>query len=103
MNAIVTYPFYRAAGTPQELGRQHGAQAAEKITRHLDYLCESLALTRNELAARARAFEPLFARYCPHLLSELAGLAKGASITYGEALAVNIRAALSVGRDTLAT
>ena len=47
-----TYPFYRAAGRPSELGRQHGEQAAEKIRGFLDYLAGQLRLSRDSLRAR---------------------------------------------------
>src|SRR5262249_27111101 len=44
---------------------------------------------------QALQFRPLFAKYCPHLLEEIEGLAEGARISLAEALAVNIRGGLS--------
>ena len=94
-----SFPFFRAAGTHRELGRQHGQQAAEHIKAHLDYLCTSMKLSRDQLQDRALRFRPLFQRHCPHLLEEIEGLAEGAGITLAEALAVNIRGALSSVQD----
>src|SRR5262245_43549390 len=83
------YPLIRARGSHRELGRQHGEQASEKIKAHLEMIAAS------RLRGRALEFRPLFERYCPHLLDEIQGLAEGARISLAEALAVNIRGALS--------
>ncbi len=88
------YPFYRAAGTHRELGRQHGEQAQEQIRAHLDFMCASLQLTRQELRSRALRFRPLFDKHCPHLVDELTGLGEGARVPLADALATNIRGAL---------
>ena len=89
------YPLYRAAGNHRQLGRQHGEQAAGRIRAHLDYMCASQKLSRERLRSKARQFEPLFEKYCPHLLEEMRGLAEGAGILPDEALAVNVRGELS--------
>ena len=91
---VTSFPFFRAAGTHRELGRQHGQQAAEKIKAHLDHMRESMKLSRDQLQDRALRFRPLFGQHCPHLLDEIEGLAEGAGISFAEALAVNIRGAL---------
>src|SRR5262245_27575329 len=88
------YPLYRAQGSHRELGRQHGEQAASRIKAHLDYISSSAKLTRDEVRRRALRFEPLFTKYCPHLLDELRGLAEGAGLPLSDALAVNIRGEL---------
>lgn len=89
------YPLFRAAGAPSELGRQHGDQAREKIQGFLDFLQRTLGLTRDELRRRAEVFEPLFRKHCPHLLEEVAGLAEGAAIHPGDALAIQLRGELA--------
>ena len=96
---VKPFPLYRASGTHRELGREHGAQAAERIKAHLDYLYTSMKLTRDQLQARALSFRPLFEKHCPHLLSEIEGLSEGAKIAPAEALAVNIRGALNAVQD----
>lgn len=93
------YPLYRARGTHRELGRQHGEQASAKIQAHLDIIMAGAKLSRESLNRRARKFEPMFARHCPHLLEEMRGLAEGAGITFEEALAVNIRGEIGNVKD----
>ncbi len=85
------YPLFRAAGGPRELGRQHGEQASAKIQAHIDYMLAGGKMPRATLHRKALAFEPLFARHCPHLLEEIRGLAEGARVPFAEAMAVNIR------------
>jgi isopenicillin-N N-acyltransferase like protein len=97
--AVEPFPLFVARGNHRELGRQHGEQAREHIQAHLSALQRSLGVTDAGLAARALAFEPLFARYCPHLLEEIRGLAEGACVSYTGALAVNIRGALGLAAD----
>ena len=95
-NVPSAYPLIRAAGSHRELGRQHGEQAAEKIKSHVERIAGQERLSRDELRDRALAFRPLFDKYCPHLLTEIQGLSEGARIPLAEALAVNIRSALSL-------
>ena len=92
---IVQYPVYQASGSHQELGRQHGEQAKTHIAAHLSYMRESLGFSTSELESRALQFRPLFEKHCPHLIDEISGLAEGAGISFAEALAVNIRSALT--------
>ena len=89
-----TFPLFHARGTPRELGRLHGEQAAGFIGAHLDYLRTTMRIGREELETRARRFRPLFTEHCPHLLEEINGLAEGARISEAEALAVNLRGVL---------
>jgi isopenicillin-N N-acyltransferase-like protein len=85
------YPLFRARGTHRELGRQHGEQAAGHIKAHLDLMCSSQRLSREELRRRARRFRPMFEKHCPHLLDEMTGLAEGAGVMLPEAMACSIR------------
>ncbi|MDA1053427.1 MAG: C45 family autoproteolytic acyltransferase/hydrolase [Planctomycetota bacterium] len=93
------FPFYRAEGTHRELGRQHGEQAKRQIAAHLDFMGSSLMLSREELRRRAMQFQPLFAQHCPHLVEEIEGLGEGAGVAFADALAVNIRSALTKASD----
>ena len=92
------FPFYHAHGTHRELGRQHGKQAAEQIAAHLDYMRNAMKLSQRDLKERALQFRPLFKKHCPHLLDEIVGLAEGARISTAEALAVNVRGALTTAK-----
>jgi len=93
------YPFFEAAGTPRELGRQHGEQAAEQIAGYLDYLTESLGLSRAQLRQRAMKFQTLFETWCPDILAEATGLADGAGISLADALASQLRGELGQVTD----
>ena len=90
----IHYPAFHAQGPAREIGRQHGEQAQLKIKAFLLWLCESLGVDESELAHRARRFEPLFKTHCPHLLEEVRGLAEGAGIKRGLALACQLRGEL---------
>lgn len=89
------YPFFEAAGSPRELGRQHGEQAATRIAGYLDYLAASLKLSREQLRLRAMRFLPLFEKLCPDLLTEVTGLAEGAKLSLADALVAQLRGELS--------
>src|SRR5713226_9380660 len=80
MSAPSEYPLVVAQGSHRKLGRQHGEQASEKIHAHLDLMTSQGRMSREILRTRALAFQPLFERYCPHLLDEIRGLAEGAEI-----------------------
>jgi len=85
------YPLYSAGGTPRELGRQHGEQAGVLVREFLALLQASLKLSSAEMEARALRFRPLFEKFCPHLVEEIAGLAEGAGISSAQALALQLR------------
>lgn len=97
------FPLYTARGTHRELGRQHGEQAREQISAHLNSLQHSTGLATADFEQRAHRFVPLFATYCPHLLTEIEGLAEGAGISLAGALAVNIRGALGTSGSEACT
>ena len=97
------YPLYEARGTPRELGRQHGAQAARQIGGYLEYLAQSLQLGRARLRQRALVFLPLFESQVPDLLEEARGLAEGAAITLADALVAQLRGELTQVPDGACT
>ncbi len=97
------YPFFEAQGEPRELGQQHGEQAAEQIRGYLDFLAESLQLSREQLRQRALRFQPLFEKVCPDLLTEAAGLAEGAKLTVPDALVAQMRGELAQIADGACT
>jgi isopenicillin-N N-acyltransferase like protein len=89
------YPLFEAQGTPRELGRLHGEQAASRIRGYLGYLSDSLRVTREQLHQRALRFHHLFERHCPALLTEAAGLAEGAGVNLADALVAQLRGELA--------
>ena len=97
------YPCYSAAGGPRALGRQHGEQACDQIREFLAWLQASLKLSTAALAERALRFQPLFEKFCPHLVEEIAGLAEGAGLTFAQALALQLRGELGQLSDGACT
>jgi isopenicillin-N N-acyltransferase-like protein len=93
------YPFFKATGSPSDLGQQHGEQAGPLIREFLDWLQASLKLTRQQLVDRAERFRPLFRQYCPHLVDEIDALADGAGLSASEALALQLRGELGCVAD----
>lgn len=83
------YPFIQVSGTPYEMGVQHGEQCEARIHRFLDILTRSRA--REEILKRTDAFAPLFEKYVTERIEEVRGLAKGAKISFQEALLLQIR------------
>ena len=97
------YPLIEAHGTPRELGRQHGEQAAARIDGYLDFLAASMRLTREQLRQRAMRFLPLFDKFCPDLVVELTGLAEGAKLAFADALVAQMRGELAQVSDGACT
>ena len=97
------YPLFEAQGEPRDLGRQHGEQAREQIRGYLDFLSESLRLTREQLRQRALRLLPLFESQCPDLLTEAAGLADGAKLMLADALVAQLRGELTQVGDGACT
>lgn len=92
------YPLYKARGTHRELGRQHGEQAARQIKAHVAMMRARPKLSEEQFKRRVGQFQPMFERYCPHLLEEMRGLAEGAGITLEEAMLCSIRGELASAR-----
>lgn len=88
------YPVYEASGTATDLGEQHGEQARLRINAFLGWLCETQKISERDLAVRAGRFRGLFRKWCPHLLDEIAGLARGADVSENLALACQLRGEL---------
>ena len=100
---LTQYPLIEAAGSPLELGRQHGEQAAEMIDGYLDFLASSLRLSREQLRRRAMSFLPLFEKFCPELVLEMTGLAEGAKLAFGDAVVAQMRGELAQVADGACT
>jgi isopenicillin-N N-acyltransferase-like protein len=85
------FPYVEVAGTPYEMGREHGRQASAQIAGLVDYLVTGSGRSREEVLRAALRFQPLFQAHCPALLEEVRGLAEGAGLRFEEALLLQIR------------
>jgi len=97
------YPLFDVSGSPRELGQQHGELARIRIIGYLGYLSETLKMDERTLARRAMLFRGEFQRHCPELLEEIDGLAEGAGINAGLALASQMRGELACLSDGACT
>lgn len=102
------FPLLKVRGSHYEIGLQIGEAMRDLIPRVIDqifyhelrvnaqpvegkYTPSVPVLTRDQVMARTHDFLPLFERYCPLLLDELRGIAKGADLSFEEALLLQIR------------
>ena len=85
------FPLVEVSGTPRQMGRQHGEQAAALIAGYLTWIEKTTGKDRDELGRRAHAFEPFIDTLNPLLLDEIRGLAEGAAISYDHALLCQAR------------
>jgi len=86
-----TFPLVEVSGTAFEMGYQHGQQAGDLIHKYLTFIERLTKKSREELCKNARAFQPLIEKISPALIEEIKGLAKGADITFDEALLCQAR------------
>jgi isopenicillin-N N-acyltransferase-like protein len=89
------FPYFEVAGTPYELGRQHGRLAGPQVRAFVEKLIDTAGRPREEVLQAALQFVPLFERHCPLLLEEVRGLAAGAELSFAEALLPQIRGEIS--------
>ena len=86
-----TFPLVTVSGTAFEMGYQHGQQAGDRIQKYLTFIEKLTGKSRSELCQNARAFQPLIQKLSPSLIQEIEGLAKGADISFDEALLCQAR------------
>ena len=89
------FPLVDVAGSPREMGRQHGEQAREQVRAFAEHLIESNEASREEVLRATGFFRPLFEQHCPELGEEIAGVAEGAGISLEEAYLIQIRGEIS--------
>ena len=88
---VQTFPLIEVAGTPFELGYQHGVQAAGLVERYLRWIEKLTRQPRDVLAPKALAFLPAVRALSPAFVEEVRGLADGAGISFEEALLCQVR------------
>lgn len=86
-----TFPRIQVSGTSYEMGYQHGQQTGDLIQKYLHFIEKLTGMSRQDLCQKAKAFEPLIEKLSPSLIEEIKGLAKGADISFDEALLCQAR------------
>ena len=88
-------PRIELRGEPFEIGKQFGQLARERVLLHLlnqKVLMASLRPQDPEWwRARVRDYLPPYEEMAPYFVEEMEGLARGADITFDEALLINVR------------
>lgn len=92
MTAGQTFPYVEVAGSAFEMGKQHGAQAAEMIQRYLLLIERQTQMPRAVLCQNALRFVPLIEAFNPAYMEEVRGLAEGAGLSFAEAMLCQARA-----------
>lgn len=103
------FDILRVRGSNYEIGLQLGEAMKRTIPKAIDQIYEYELgvfykmltkgensphipeMTREKAIEKTREFLPLFERYCPGVLDELRGIAKGAGVTFEEALLLQVR------------
>jgi isopenicillin-N N-acyltransferase-like protein len=87
--------------SPFEIGKHHGKVAKDEVIRSLtfyaDYFQSKSGLAWSDAVAVAERFLPCLQKHCPHLVEEMRGIASGASLAFGDILALNVRTEISMG------
>ena len=90
MTEATGFPFFRFRGTFREIGEQYGLAARDPIQKSaagaIDRRIASGHLTKDHARRLSDAFAAQYRKYAPHLLDEIEGVARGAGITFDEAL-----------------
>jgi len=89
------YKHYIFSGTPREVGRQHGEELRQTIHEHLERILhdagEMSGLSREQAIEYTKVFKSYVEKYAPDYIEELEGLAEGASLTFYDALLLQLR------------
>jgi len=86
-----TFPLIEVSGTSYEIGYQHGVQARQLVRNYLKWIEKMTGEPRELLCNYAMAFLPMFEKLSVALVDEIRGLAKGADISFEEALLCQTR------------
>ena len=89
--AIDAFPLIEVSGTSYEMGRQHGEQAAEIVSRYLILIKRVSRTSRETLRRNAMRFLPRLKALSPQFVEEARGLADGARISFEEAMLCQVR------------
>jgi isopenicillin-N N-acyltransferase like protein len=88
-------PKIELRGEPFEIGQQFGVQARSRVLQHLANQRAQMARLRTEnpewWRAEVSAYLAPYEELAPHFVEEMQGLARGAEISFDEALLINVR------------
>ncbi len=93
------FPLIEVSGDAYEMGYQHGRQAADLIQGYLRWIEKMTRRPRNELCANAMRFLPYVEALSHNFVVEVRGLAKGAGISFEEAMLCQARGEASHGGE----
>jgi isopenicillin-N N-acyltransferase like protein len=79
------------------LGRSETERVLHTIAAYMEIFAQTSELNREAVLTHAERFIPSIARYAPHLLEEMRGIAEGARRDLREIIAVNARTELMYG------
>lgn len=89
------------SGTPFQIGEQHGSKSKVEIQRSIIFykalFLEKAKLDWQSAKNTAERFVPALNATCPHLVTEMQGIAEGAGIEFLDILALNVRTEISMG------
>lgn len=86
------------AGSPREMGRQHGSSCADLIEQHVALVqrtLERLGRSSTWVAERSLEYRSAVSKFAPALCDEVDGVAEGAGIPRWRAWSLQLRAELS--------
>src|SRR6185437_6020723 len=96
-----TFPVVRVSGTPFEIGRQHGTEARERVSRSVaiyrDAFARDAGLHWPSVLKQSTEFAHRIETYDANILAEMAGIAGGAGFTLEEIVAINCRTEILFG------
>lgn len=87
-------PLIEVSGPPEERGRQHGRQAAERIRRgigHYSGQLRALDLDAGAVRRLVRGYLPVIEKFDEDYVPEMRGIAEGANVAFEEIVLLNAR------------
>lgn len=94
------FPLIEVSGSSYDMGYQHGAQIPDLIEKYLFLIERITRKSRDELCKNAVRYIPLLEKLSPAFVEEVRGLAKGAGISFEEAVVCQLRGSAAVGPDS---
>ena len=95
------FPVLTIEGDARECGEQHGAKAAERVAKTIDFYLPSFVkqakLTLGEVRERARGYGVQIQQIDAAIMRELEGIAQGAGQKIEDVIAVNCRTEILYG------
>jgi isopenicillin-N N-acyltransferase-like protein len=89
------YREIRVSGTPREMGRQIGEAARDEIRGFAEVALArvnmSVTVSRERAMSVAAQSAQFAARYAPHMMDELAGMAEGSGLTVDDLMLLQVR------------